>query len=118
MGFLEEIQKKLEEAARQAQGGGMSVDTNGGGNGDDIPNPWPQNQTTQTQQVPNIPTQPAPQPQQQTTNQQQYQQQYNQLVQQLQQTAQQIFQLGYQYGVQTAQGVIRSGLMDNPEGEK
>ncbi len=113
MGLLDEIQKKLEEAARQASGGGMSVDT--GGN-DDIPNPWPQNPTTTTQQqqIPNIPTQPAPQPQM-PNQQQQYQQQYSQLVQQMQQTAQQIFQLGYQYGVQTAQGVIRSGLMDNPE---
>ena len=38
MGLLDELQRKLEEAARQAQqqGGGQST----GGN--DIPNPWDQ----------------------------------------------------------------------------
>ena len=53
MGLLDELQKKLEEAARQAQqqaGGGGSV------GGDEVPNPWDQApQQPQQQQVPNYP---------------------------------------------------------------
>ena len=53
MGLLDELQKKLEEAARQAQqqaGGGGSV------SGEDIPNPWDnQTQQPQQQQQPNFP---------------------------------------------------------------
>ncbi len=116
MGLLDELQRKLEEAARQAQqqqGGGGSA---GGG---DIPNPWDNGQQqTQTQQVPNSPpgyqqpTQPAP-------NQQQYQQQYQAIMQQMQQLVQQAYQLGYQYGVQLVQsGGYRAGLMDEEKKEK
>ena len=95
MGLLDELQRKLEEAARQAQqqagGGGQTS----GGN--DIPNPWDQTpQQPQQQQAPNFPP-----------GYQQPQQQY---------PTQQAYKLGYQYGVQTVQqGGVRAGLMDDQE---
>ena len=106
MGLLEELQRKLEEAARQAQqpGSGGNVNT------DEIPNPWDQQpQQPQQQQAPNFPP-GYQQPQQQAPNQQQYQQQYQAIMQQIQQLVGQVYQLGYQYGVQLAQSGYRSGL--------
>lgn len=114
MGLLEELQRKLEEAARQAQqpGSGGNVNT------DEIPNPWDQQpQQPQQQQAPNFPP-GYQQPQQQAPNQQQYQQQYQAIMQQIQQLVGQVYQLGYQYGVQLAQSGYRSGLMDDPEQEE
>ena len=114
MGLLEELQRKLEEAARQAQqpGSGGNVNT------DEIPNPWDQQpQQPQQQQAPNFPP-GYQQPQQQAPNQQQYQQQYQAIMQQIQQLVGQVYQLGYQYGVQLAQSGYRSGLMDDQEQEE
>ena len=91
MGLLDELQRKLEEAARQAQqqagGGGQAT----GGN--EIPNPWDQTpQQPQQQQAPNFP--PG----------------YQQPL------VQEAYKLGYQYGVQTVQqGGVRAGLMDDQE---
>jgi hypothetical protein len=109
MGLLDELQRKLEEAARQAGG-----QTTSGGN--DIPNPWDQAPQQPQQQVPNYPP-GYQQPQQ--PNQQQYQQQYQAIMQQMQQLVQQAYQLGYQYGVQVAQaGGFRAGLMDDQQEDK